>query len=219
MKGFQMNLRMQSAFPFISAATAQDNSYPCHLVAQDSASCTTCSLAQSELPPKRKRKRLIKTPGKPSGGKGKDLEKHQVKQTNSWKTIRRKGKRPGKPSGQTDKTPGKPSGGKGKDLENHQVKLINSWKTIRRKRKRPGKPSGQTDKLLENHQEEREKTWKTIRMKGKRPGKSSGQTDKTPGKPSGGKGKDLENHQVKLIRLLENHQEEREKTWKTIRSN
>ncbi|KAJ1431567.1 Gypsy retrotransposon integrase-like protein 1 [Sesbania bispinosa] len=150
---------------------------------------------------------IDKSPGKPSGGKGKDLENHQVKLINSWKTIRRKGKRPGKLSGQIDKNswktirrkrkrPGKPSGGKGKDLENHQLKLI---------------------RLLANYQEEREKTWKTIRLnswktirrKGKRPGKPSGQTDKTPGKSSGGKGKDLENHQVKLIRLLENHQEER----------
>ncbi|KAJ1436742.1 choice-of-anchor A family protein [Sesbania bispinosa] len=32
------------------------------------------------------------TPRKPSGGKGKDLENHQVKLINSWKTIRRKGK-------------------------------------------------------------------------------------------------------------------------------
>ncbi|KAJ1376176.1 choice-of-anchor A family protein [Sesbania bispinosa] len=143
-----------------------------------------------------------KTPGTNIRRKGKDLEKHQVKLINSWKTIRRKGKRPGKPSGQTDKTPGKPSGGKGKDLENHQVKLINSWKTIRKKGKRPGKPSGQTDKTpgkpsggkgkdLENHQVKLINPWKTIRKKGKRPGKPSGQ----------------------LIRLLENHQEERENTW------
>ncbi|KAJ1425973.1 hypothetical protein SESBI_10700 [Sesbania bispinosa] len=146
--------------------------------------------------------------------KGKDLENHQVKSMR----LPEKGKDLEKPSGQTDKIPlEKPSGGKEKDLENHQVKLINSWKTIRRKGKKdlenhqvklitPGKPSGG----------EREKTWKTIRRKGKRPGKPSGLTDKNSWKTIRKKGKRPGKPSGQTDKLLENHKEEKEKTWKTI---